>query len=89
MYTRPSIGPLLHSRRRALGDFFRDVRGHRIDGLPLRCIADVRVAFQHLAIQMAGNAHDGLVTGFRLGQLRNGGVPQIVKPQPSETRCLR
>lgn len=37
--------------------------------------------FKHLPIEMAGNAHDGLVAHFRLGEYRNEGMAQVMKPE--------
>ena len=42
----------------------------------------MRVVRQHLRRNVPGDLSDNAVIGLRLGKLRNGVVPQVVKPNP-------
>jgi hypothetical protein len=44
----------------------------------------MRIVGEHLRRHVPGNTHNGLVARLRLGQLRNGMVPQIIKAQSGE-----
>ena len=53
-------------------------RGDLIEGAPLGLHTDVRVPGEHCARDVAGDAHDHLITGARLGELRDQRVAVIV-----------
>jgi hypothetical protein len=66
------------------GHFFRHVRADGIYRLTLGNIPDVRIVFEHYTVEMAGNAHDGLITGFTFGKPNDCAVSQVVEAQARE-----
>ena len=54
-------GALLDPLSGGDGCFLRDIRLDRVHCLQFRVPADVAVVFEHRAVEMASNAHNGLV----------------------------
>lgn len=86
MYTRIEIHPSLNPFRCG-GNcaVFRHVSAGCLNCFALGCIANMGIVFEHLAIEMAGDAHDGLIARFAFGEPRNRAMPQIVKTQTRES----
>ena len=59
----------------------------RLQGLSFCFHPDVAVVTKHLAVDVTGNLHDGLVAGAAFGKFRNEGVPVIV-PAACHLRIL-
>ena len=57
---------------------FRSLRDG-VERTALRLGPDMAVAFHHFLGDVAGDTHDGLVACLPLGQLRDRGMPQVVK----------